>query len=178
MAEQFEKSVGEQLSSDALNKRQRDIQNSVIGPVVVGVGVADGANIGRILRLTDALNCREVIFVDTPHVDSQRIRKVSRGMSDKRPHRFMESVEFMAEIENYDPLIAVEITSQSLDLFACNLPLEATFVIGNERHGIPDEFLNLCQFAIHIPMFGINSSMNVATSLSIVLYEWYRRFYV
>lgn len=177
MKENSENPAGRQLSSDALHMRQEQLQNQVIGPAILCVGVADSKNVGRILRIADALNCREVIFVDTPHADTQRIRKVSRGMSDKRSHRFVTSDVFQSEIVEYQPLIAVEITSASEDVYKCTLPQNVTFVIGNERHGIPEAMLKQCAFAVHIPMFGINSSMNVATSLAIVLYEWYRRFY-
>ncbi|MEQ8673103.1 MAG: TrmH family RNA methyltransferase [Aggregatilineales bacterium] len=177
MTEKSNNPAGKQLESETLYERQKNLQNQVIGPVVVGAGVTDARNIGKILRIADALNCREVIFVDTPHADAHRIRKVSRTMSEKRPHRFISEDEFESEISRHKPLVAVEITSNSQDVFTCDLPQNATLVIGNERHGIPESILQQCEFAVHIPMFGINSSMNVATSLSIVLYEWYRRFY-
>lgn len=177
MTEKSDNPTGNQLSSDALYERQKAFQKQVLGPVVVGAGVTDARNIGRILRIADAMNCRDVIFVDTPHADTQRIRKVSRAMSEKRPHRFISGDEFNAELDRHRPLVALEITSRSEDVFTCDLPQNATFVIGNERHGIPESILKQCDFAVHIPMFGINSSMNVATSLGIVLYEWYRRFY-
>ena len=161
-----------QLTSDDLHKRQ---QNSpkMDGPVVAAIGIQDVLNIGSILRICDAINCESVYFVDTPNVDSRKMRKVSRNVDDKLNHDFVTLDEFMAL--SLEPLVAIEITSKSTDLYATKLPENSIFVIGNERYGIPDDVLAMCSTSVHIPMFGVNSSMNVATSLGIVLYEWYRQ---
>ncbi len=173
-AEKPQKPV-EQLDENALHARQQQVQGKFIGPAIIGAGVANSRNIGAILRIADAINSREVVFIDTPEFDSRKIRKVSRQMSEKRAHRFIDFDQFALQVRYYHPLIAVEITTQSRDIYVTHLPKNASFVVGNERTGIPPKVLALCDEAVHIPMFGINSSMNVATSLGIVLYEWYRQ---
>lgn len=161
-----------QLTSDELHERQKQ-QPDITGPIVVAVSIRDAANIGSILRVCDAISCQLVYLVDTPNADSRRIRKVSRSVNKNIKHHFVTLAEFR-EL-SLEPLIAIEITSDSTDLYATELPKNGMFVIGNERYGIPDEVLAMCSSAVHIPMFGVNSSMNVATSLGIVLYEWYRQ---
>jgi tRNA G18 (ribose-2'-O)-methylase SpoU len=44
-------------------------------------------------------------------------------------------------------------------------------VVGSERNGIENEILKCANSIYHIPMFGQNSSMNVAQATSIALYE-------
>lgn len=73
-------------------------------------------------------------------------------------------------------LIGVEITTNSKDIFITDYPKEVGFVVGAESKGIPQEILDVCAFALHIPMMGINSSLNVASALCVALYDWHRRF--
>ncbi|PIR79218.1 MAG: hypothetical protein COU26_02400, partial [Candidatus Levybacteria bacterium CG10_big_fil_rev_8_21_14_0_10_36_30] len=44
-------------------------------------------------------------------------------------------------------------------------------VVGNETDGISKEVLKLCDTIVELPMFGINTSLNVMVSLGIVLYK-------
>ena len=44
-------------------------------------------------------------------------------------------------------------------------------VVGSERNGIQHEILTCADSVYHIPMYGQNSSMNVAQATSIALYE-------
>ena len=70
-------------------------------------------------------------------------------------------------------LIALEITnsSQNLDSFDFKNISKIALILGNENFGIDKEILKLVQESVHINMFGENSSMNVAQSAGIALYE-------
>jgi 23S rRNA (guanosine2251-2'-O)-methyltransferase len=168
--------AGQQLTSEQLQQRQRHPNPTVPGPVVVAVGIHTPENIGGIFRIADAVGCRRIIFVDTPNGNPKRIRRVSRHTSDKIPHDFVSFAEFVALTDQLPELVALEITTTSTNIYTALLPKEMTLVIGGERHGIPEPVLKLCAAAVHLPMFGLNSSMNVATALGIALYEWSRRF--
>ncbi|MFP5519647.1 MAG: RNA methyltransferase [Bdellovibrionia bacterium] len=49
-------------------------------------------------------------------------------------------------------------------------------VLGNERFGISNEVLQLCEEYRNLPVRGIKNSLNVANVASIVAYEWYRQW--
>ncbi len=49
------------------------------------------------------------------------------------------------------------------------LPL--AFVVGNETTGISKEVLDICDAVVEIPMWGVNTSLNVIISLGIVSYQ-------
>ena len=85
--------------------------------------------------------------------------------------------EFLDLQSDLPPLVALEITTQSENIYTTtHLSENMGLVIGSERHGIPENVLAMCQAAVHLPMMGVNSSMNVAMALGIGLYEWHRRF--
>jgi tRNA G18 (ribose-2'-O)-methylase SpoU len=48
-------------------------------------------------------------------------------------------------------------------------------VIGHEAHGIPKPILDMCQEAMHLPMYGVNTSMNVAMAAGIAVYDQIRK---
>lgn len=168
--------AGHQLSSEELHARQQKQSTNVPGPVVVAVGVADPFNIGSIFRICEAVACKEIIFVDSSDVGAQKVKRMSRQASKLIPYQTCSLEDFLGMVEKLPTLVAVEITSQSTDVFTSQLPQDVALVVGGERYGLPEQALQHCAYAVHIPMFGVNSSMNVATSLGIVLYEWHRRF--
>lgn len=176
MATNTPNATGHQLTSNELHKRQQEQATHLLAPTVIAVGVTDPVNIGSIFRICDAVKCKQIIFVDATEISIQKIKRVSRSTSEVVAYQCISTDDLVSSIDNFPTLVAIEITSKSTDVYATQLPQDVAFVIGGERYGIPERILQLCAYAVHIPMFGINSSMNVATSLGIVLYEWHRRF--
>lgn len=170
--------AGYQLDHEAFRQKHPLASDTLPGPRVVAVGIRSAMNIGTIFRIADAAAARSIIFIDSPLINSQRIRKSARSTQKHIPHRYLELAEFLVIAEDLEPLIALEITSTSADIYQTDLPQDFSIVVGDEKHGIPHEILTVCQRAIHIPMLGNNSSMNVATALGIALYEWHRRWRV
>ncbi len=52
--------------------------------------------------------------------------------------------------------------------------LDIILIVGNERGGVSDFLLNEAKVSIHIPMFGVNSSINVAVATGIALNQLIR----
>jgi tRNA G18 (ribose-2'-O)-methylase SpoU len=168
--------AGHQLSSEELHARQQQQFTDIPGPVVIAVGVVDPFNIGSIFRICEAAGCKEIIFIDSTDIGAQKVKRASRHTSRMVPFQCVSQEGFERIISRLPTLVAVEITSKSNDLYSTHLPQDVALVVGGERYGIPEDILQRCAYAVHIPMFGVNSSMNVATSLGIVLYEWHRRY--
>jgi tRNA G18 (ribose-2'-O)-methylase SpoU len=64
-----------------------------------------------------------------------------------------------------------ERTEKSISLREMKCPLPCAFVFGNEAEGVSPEALEICDEIIEIPMMGFKNSLNVATTVGIVLYE-------
>ena len=50
------------------------------------------------------------------------------------------------------------------------------FIFGNEVDGLPDEIINECNFSIHINMFGMANSLNVAVCNGIIIADAIEKF--
>ena len=74
-------------------------------------------------------------------------------------------------------IISLEITTSSIDISEFSLKgiEKVCLILGSESTGVNQELLNASDFTVHIPMMGVNSSMNVATACAIVTYEIIRR---
>lgn len=68
-------------------------------------------------------------------------------------------------------IVAVEQTWESLDYAKASYKFPLALVFGHEREGIEDPVLNLSDFAVEIPMFGMGNSLNVAVALTVLGYE-------
>ncbi|GAA4323777.1 RNA methyltransferase [Pontixanthobacter gangjinensis] len=134
------------------------------------------ANIGSLFRLADAFGIEKIVFCGTkPNLSSNRLKRTARNTHNTVEHEFYEdSVETVKSLlaQNYKSF-ALEITSGSspIDEVKISADEKILLVAGNERHGVSNEVLELCKATHHIPMYGKNSSMNVAQSVGIALYE-------
>lgn len=74
-------------------------------------------------------------------------------------------------------LLALELTDESVSLLEYHLPpdvcsgeREVILIPGGEAAGVPAEVLNLCHGSVYLPMFGQNTSMNVAVATGAAVY--------
>ncbi len=134
------------------------------------------ANIGSLFRLADAFAVSEIVFFGTSvDLTSSRLKKTARTTQQHISYR--EGVNISKELESYHneqfTSIALEITSSSTPIKALHTTdiKKIILIIGDENYGISDTLLSQVHHTIHIPMFGKNSSMNVAQATAIAIYE-------
>lgn len=173
-------SVGEQLDSQLLYERQkmfRVSQTSLPGPTIIAAGLQVPENIGSVLRLADVAGSRKVVFInsDGPSFSQTRIHRTARNCDAFVKWELWSPEKFLEQAGSFQPLIALELTTSSTSIFTKILPNPCALMIGSERHGIPAPLLSACQQAVHIPMYGVNGSMNVTHALAIALFEWRRQ---
>lgn len=148
--------------------------------VVICEDMLDPLNVGSVFRLADAMGVEKLylagVSVAPPH------RKVSRtARSTEKRVPFVATSDKLVLVdqlvaEGYK-LIGLEITNNSKSLFRCALPTDQPMAlwIGSENLGVSPEVLERLDFCVHIPMQGINSSMNVVQALGMALFEWNRQ---
>ena len=67
-------------------------------------------------------------------------------------------------------MVAVDLGGESLSDF--QLPDRALLAFGTERQGLTQELLDVADHRVSIPMENGVSSLNLATSVAVVLYHW------
>ena len=170
--------AGQQLEGQLLYERQKALratQPYPAAPMIIATNLQVPDNIGSVLRLADAAGSRRVIFIAATELDLQRVHKRARNCEQFIQWDVYTPEQFLSEVESLRPLVAVEITTESGNIFKAALPNPCAFMIGSERHGIPSAILAKCDYAVHIPVYGVNGSMNVTHALGIALFEWRRQ---
>ena len=139
-------------------------------------GLRTPQNIGMCLRLSEAFGVQNVfLHKSSPDPSNRSVKKSAREAEKKLELRYFENVisQIHERQEKGFSIISLELTdkSKSIDTYRFSTDKPICLVIGSERNGIQQEILNLSDEILSIDMFGSNSSLNVATSLSIALYE-------
>jgi tRNA G18 (ribose-2'-O)-methylase SpoU len=132
------------------------------------------ANLGSIFRNAEAFGVKN-IWVHKSNRDflgSNRFKRTSRSTENNLNIAFYEDkISVLDKFEG--KTIGIEITENSEDItsYKKNVSSNVLLVLGNEKLGIDSETLNKLDNNYHIKMLGANSSLNVAQTLGIALYE-------
>lgn len=132
--------------------------------------VEDTRNLGALFRLADAARLQQIWALgETGLFDSKIIRRVARSTLAYVPHSTIDIGKAQA-LSQEQNMVALEITENSIPYTEYEPQGPCILVIGNEKDGVSEELLALCQTSIHIPMYGVNTSMNVAMATAIAVY--------
>ena len=133
------------------------------------------ANQGAIFRLADAFGVKEILFIGAPiDIQSARLKKTARSTQQHITYSHHECVTTQLkhlQEEGYQCL-ALEITDASIPISQLSITQDKiVLILGNEQEGVSQDVLKDVDKVMHIPMYGQNSSMNVAQAAAIALYH-------
>jgi len=132
-------------------------------------------NIGSMFRLADAFGLEHIYLTGlsaTP--PNRKITKTSRSAEKYIDFSYVQNpldVIVNLKEKNYK-IISLELTNKSIALKKLRLQNEdkICLILGSENNGVSQSLLDESDLAVHIPMHGELSSMNVATAAGIALY--------
>ncbi len=139
-------------------------------------------NVGSIFRTSDGAMIEKLILCGyTPHppIDSadtgnKDVLKTALGSTESVKWEYVKNpVDAIKEIKAKGiKICALELTENSkpyYNLTKNDFPL--CLVVGNEITGVSQEVLNMCDYSIEIPQYGIKQSLNVAVAYGIAIFE-------
>ena len=139
----------------------------------------DPRNVGAAFRLADAAGLAELILTgSTPRPPNAKMDKTAR--STVRNVNWTAAADAAALLRerraNGALVLALEVTDDSTSILDFSFPGgragagEVILVAGSEVAGVPAELLAECQAAVHLPMFGRNTSLNVVVACGVGVY--------
>ncbi len=137
-------------------------------PVVMLEDPRDLGNMGACVRVAAAADAVGVLITgshDPWHPDALR---GAAGLHYAVPVARLASLEQLRERDR--PLLALDPDGDPLE--PSELPARAVLAFGTERHGLSRELLARADARVSIPMRPGVSSLNLATSVSAVLFAW------
>lgn len=142
--------------------------------------VLDTYNIGSIFRLADAVAAEKVYLcgaTETP--PNTRIKKASintwQWVNWEYQKTTMDAINQFRKNHPNGQIVAVEQDEKSIPFQDVIYTPPTAIIVGNETYGVSKEVLSSVDTIIELPMFGINTSLNVMVTTGIVLYDVVRK---
>lgn len=139
-------------------------------------------NVGSIFRTSDGAMIEKLILCGyTPHPpqpDStsgkKDVLKTALGSTESVNWEYIKNpLEAVKEIKSKGiKICALELTENSKpyhEITKNDFPL--CLIVGNEITGVSQDILDLCDYSIEIPQYGIKQSLNVAVAYGIAIFE-------
>ena len=144
--------------------------------VIVLDNISTHLNVGSVFRIADTFGVMEVILCEkSPKPPHKLISRTARGGERHVPFRYFDKTVKAVQTlkaEGYC-ILALEITNISTDVRQYDFTKgeKIAIIVGSEETGISQEVLSVVDACIHIKSSGFCLSMNVATALSVAVYE-------
>tara|TARA_B100001971_G_C18207328_1_gene548456 strand:- start:148 stop:891 length:744 start_codon:yes stop_codon:yes gene_type:complete len=141
------------------------LDDPALAPVVLLENPRNLFNIGAAVRAAAAAGAAGV--VNTGNLDPWKPAALTSGVGLQFALPVARSEDLP---KGGRPLVAVDLGGESLSDF--HLPDRALLAFGTERQGLSQELLDAADHRVSIPMENGVSSLNLATSVAVVLYHW------
>ena len=132
-------------------------------------------NVGSIFRTSDGAMIKKLYLCGyTPHPPKKEVLKTALGSTESVEWEYVKDAKEVITKLKTDGIktCALELTSKSqphYSLRSSDLPL--CLIVGNEITGVDQELIELCDFSIEIPQYGIKQSLNVAVAYGVAIFE-------
>jgi len=133
-------------------------------------------NVGALIRLAGNLNIEKVLFIQGEN--SMRMAKINRVAHSSLGHvdfSFVTEDVFFTALPTDYQLVAIETAEHAENIYQAKLPQKCVLVVGSERHGMAQDFLNKIPNCVYIPLVGKTRSLNVSHAATIAAFEWGRQ---
>lgn len=130
------------------------------------------------MRTCDAVGIQEIYVLNSRIPQHKKWGRQSSSSAAKwlTVHQFSDVAEcFSALRKKYSNILATNLESSSVDLYAIDFTQKMALVFGNEHSGVSEEILPLVDGNFIIPQVGIIRSLNISVACAVTLYEAFRQ---
>jgi 23S rRNA (guanosine2251-2'-O)-methyltransferase len=140
-------------------------------------GVQDPHNLGACLRIADAMGANALIAPKDRAVGlTPVVSKVACGAAETVPYLTVTNLaRTMRELKDYGVRIIGTDDTAEREIMAVDASGSVAWVLGSEGSGMRRLTREHCDELVRIPMYGTVTSMNVAVTAGICLYETRRQ---
>ncbi len=172
------------LSHDEISKNRSTLETihkvEKLPVYVVLNSIRSAYNVGSIFRTSDGAMIEKLFLCGyTPHPPKKEVLKTALGSHESVAWEYVKDPKsvILSLKEKGIKICALELTDKSFahyKLTKQEFPL--CLIVGNEITGVSQELIDLCDFSIEIPQYGIKQSLNVAVAYGIAVFDLRRIF--
>ncbi len=155
---------------DVLNKRQKDL-------ILFVDDVKNEHNFSAIIRTCDAVGILYLYYYYSLNREIPINEGITMGahkwvLLEKVNHK----VEVLEELKNKGfQIVSTFLSEKSIDFRSVDYTKPTVIVVGNEMSGVSEEIVDISDYQIIIPMYGMVQSLNVSVATGVILYEAQRQ---
>jgi len=130
-----------------------------------------GQNIGSIFRTADALLLEKIYLYGNSIVPpNKKISKAAHGNERWVPFAIVDDPLKLIHMlkGNSITIISAELARNSIPYSRFEYKNPVCVIFGNERRGVREDLLKISDIIVHVPMFGMGNSLNVAVTAGII----------
>jgi len=167
------------LSHDQISEKRNTLDSlpkvKKLPVYVILNSIRSNYNVGSIFRSSDGAMIKKLYLCGyTPHPPKKEIMKTALGATESVNWEYVEDPKkVIKELKSKGiKICALELTDSSFphyNIKSDSFPL--ALIVGNEISGVSQELLDMCDFSIEIPQYGIKQSLNVAVAYGISIFE-------
>jgi tRNA G18 (ribose-2'-O)-methylase SpoU len=172
------------LTHDEISKKRSTLETlhkvQKLPVYVILNSIRSNYNVGSIFRTSDGAMIEKLYLCGyTPTPPKKEVLKTALGSTESVRWEYAhDPKEIIMRLKKEGVKIcALELTETSIPYYYLDKNIfPFALIIGNEISGVSQELLNLCDFSIEIPQFGIKQSLNVAVAYGITIFELRKLF--
>jgi tRNA G18 (ribose-2'-O)-methylase SpoU len=142
--------------------------------------ISDVRNVGSIFRIADAARLEKVYFYQSEiNFAHKKLAKVARSTNQYLQYESINSLDFIKELSTEYEVIALDKTSESIDYTKFEREekdKKLLLILGSEQFGVQEDLLKIASQSIHLPMLGVNTSMNLSVATGIAVFHLLTKF--
>jgi 23S rRNA (guanosine2251-2'-O)-methyltransferase len=142
---------------------------------VVLNSIRSNYNVGSIFRTSDGVMIKKLFLCGyTPYPPKKEILKTALGSTESVNWEYIKDPkEIILKLKKEGiKICALELTTKSKQYYEISpVDFPMCLLVGNEITGVSQDLLDLCDFSIEIPQYGIKQSLNVAVAYGVAIFE-------
>ncbi|MFA3782627.1 RNA methyltransferase [Melioribacteraceae bacterium 4301-Me] len=172
------------LSHEEISKKRSTLETvhkvKRLPVYVILNSIRSAYNVGSIFRTSDGAMIEKLYLCGyTPHPPQKEVLKTALGSQESVEWEYVndpkEVITFL-KVKGVK-ICALELTDKSQLYYKLTKEVfPVCLIVGNEINGVSQDLLELCDFSIEIPQYGIKQSLNVAVAYGIAIFDL-RRIY-
>ncbi len=157
-------------------KSMNNISSNRIPIILLLDGLNDMGNVGMVFRIADALRIQRIYFYNyNEELNNKLLQRKSRATSKYVEYSYLSNITDVTKLKEVYEIIILDKTNKSIPYSEYEFLKPICLVLGAEITGVSQELIDIGELSLHLPMNGINTSINVATATSVVLYDMYNK---
>ena len=138
--------------------------------------VQNPGNLGTVVRTSEAVGAQGIFLLDqsTDLYDPKAV-KASMGAIFSLNLVKTDFQAFSTWLNHQKVGLIGSSDKAALDYMDLDYPETCILLMGSERQGLPQYYLDACTQVVRIPMLGRSDSLNLAIATSIILYQIYNQ---